>query len=119
MPSRYRAVSFCDTPYITEAWQPHARDDWLHPLPMEIAENGEWVVDIKGSSGVVLNLRTKVSHHSQKEKYGITHKSPSSLQTGRRGVLLIVKGAAKLAGISNLSPLSAKGLRKCFSKSNH
>ncbi len=54
VPGRYRAVSFCDTPYITEAWQPHARDDWLHPLPMEIeiAENGEWIVDIEGSNGI-------------------------------------------------------------------
>lgn len=53
VPGRYRTVTFADTPVIVEAWQPHARDDWLHPLPMEIeiTADGEWVVDIEGSSG--------------------------------------------------------------------
>lgn len=53
VPGRYRTVSFSETPYITEAWQPHAKDDWIHPLPMEITitENGEWVVDLEGSAG--------------------------------------------------------------------
>jgi len=53
IPGRYRAVSLSETPFIAEAWQPHARDDWLHPLPMEIwiADDGKWTVDLEGSSG--------------------------------------------------------------------
>jgi len=53
VPGRYRALSFSETPFISEAWQPQARDDWLHPLPMEvwISEDGKWIVDLEGSSG--------------------------------------------------------------------
>ena len=53
VPGRYRSVAFVDTPVIAEAWQPHARDDWVHPLPMEIKilEDGSWKIDIEGSAG--------------------------------------------------------------------
>ncbi len=53
VPGRYRAVVFSETPFVTEAWQPHARDDWEHPQPMEITvlEDGSWEVDIEGSAG--------------------------------------------------------------------
>lgn len=53
VPGRYRALSFSETPFTSEAWQPQARDDWLHPLPMEvwISEDGKWIVDLEGSSG--------------------------------------------------------------------
>lgn len=53
VPGRYRVVSFADTPFLMEAWQPHARDDWLHPLYTQITidENGRWIVDIEGTTG--------------------------------------------------------------------
>ncbi|MEM3761081.1 MAG: hydantoinase B/oxoprolinase family protein [Archaeoglobaceae archaeon] len=53
IPGRYRTLTLSETPFIAEAWQPHARDDWLHPLPMEITitRDGRWVVDIEGSTG--------------------------------------------------------------------
>ncbi|PMP87847.1 MAG: hypothetical protein C0172_03940 [Caldisphaera sp.] len=53
VPGRYRSVTFADSPLILEAWQPQARDDWLHPLSMEIniTENGFYNVDIEGSTG--------------------------------------------------------------------
>ncbi len=53
IPGRYIAVSFGETPFLMEAWQPHARDDWLHPLRTEITitEEKKWIVNIEGSSG--------------------------------------------------------------------
>jgi N-methylhydantoinase B/acetone carboxylase alpha subunit len=53
VPGRYRTAVFSETPFIAEAWQPHARDDWLHPLVTEIqiTEDGKWIVDIEGSTG--------------------------------------------------------------------
>jgi N-methylhydantoinase B/acetone carboxylase alpha subunit len=53
VPGRYRGIAFSETPFILEAWQPHARDDWVHPLltEIQIKEDGRWVVDIEGSTG--------------------------------------------------------------------
>jgi N-methylhydantoinase B/acetone carboxylase alpha subunit len=53
VPGRYRTATFSETPFVAEAWQPHARDDWLHPLVTEIqiTKDGKWIVDIEGSTG--------------------------------------------------------------------
>ena len=53
VPGRYRGVTFADSPLIWEAWQPQAKDDWLHPLSMEIniREDGSYHIDIEGSTG--------------------------------------------------------------------
>ncbi|MEM2695034.1 MAG: hydantoinase B/oxoprolinase family protein [Archaeoglobaceae archaeon] len=53
VPGRYRCLTLSETPFICEAWQPHARDDWIHTLPMEItiSADGKWIVDLEGSAG--------------------------------------------------------------------
>lgn len=53
VPGRYRSLSLSETPFVVEAWQPHARDDWIHPLPIEITitKEGKWIVNLEGSAG--------------------------------------------------------------------
>jgi acetone carboxylase alpha subunit len=53
VPGRFRAVAFTDTPYAREAWQPHARRDFLHHLPLEVVvrPNGTLFLDYEGNSG--------------------------------------------------------------------
>jgi acetone carboxylase alpha subunit len=53
VPGRYRAVAFVDTPFSQEAWQPQARRDTLHHLPLEVVvhPNGTLKLDYEGNSG--------------------------------------------------------------------
>lgn len=53
VPGRYRSVAFADTPFSKEAWQPHARRDTLHHLPVEVVvqPDGTLKLDYEGNSG--------------------------------------------------------------------
>nr|WP_272879869.1 hydantoinase B/oxoprolinase family protein [Sulfoacidibacillus ferrooxidans] len=53
VPGRFRAVSFADTPFAKEAWQPQAKRDILHHLPIEVnvRPDGSLKVDYEGNSG--------------------------------------------------------------------
>ncbi|MDI3257888.1 MAG: hydantoinase B/oxoprolinase family protein [Kyrpidia sp.] len=53
VPGRYRSVAFADTPFSKEAWQPHARRDTLHHLPIEVVvqSDGTLKLDYEGNSG--------------------------------------------------------------------
>ncbi len=46
VPGRYRAVAWEATPFAEEAWQSHARRDWLHALPMEVEVTSDAVLRI-------------------------------------------------------------------------
>ncbi|HEY8414304.1 MAG TPA: hydantoinase B/oxoprolinase family protein [Thermaerobacter sp.] len=53
VPGRFRAVAFADTPFSKEAWQPQARRDTLHHLPLEVVvrPDGTLHLDYEGNSG--------------------------------------------------------------------
>jgi N-methylhydantoinase B/acetone carboxylase alpha subunit len=55
IPGRYRAVSFSDTPFSQEAWQPIARIDHLAHLPVEIqiTPEGKLKLGMDGASAPV------------------------------------------------------------------
>jgi len=52
IPGRYRSVAWNALNVIKEAWQPFAREDYLHAAPLEIIvnEDGTLFVDLKGNS---------------------------------------------------------------------
>jgi acetone carboxylase alpha subunit len=53
VPGRIRGVYLTITPFAEEAWQPHARRDWVHHLPLEvrIEKDGRVVLNFEGGSG--------------------------------------------------------------------